>query len=491
MTPPATTPALPSLKSQVTSGAAWSSVGSVARQAVNLISFSILGRLLSVEVYGLMGMVNLFTNFLTLFTDLGLSYAIVRRDQVEREFLSSMFWLSGGTGLLAALVLFAVSWPAVLWFGEPELRALLQVMSLSFVVSSLGTVPMALMIRAFSFQRIAAIELTGGIVGALTSVTAAWYGMGVWSLVFGSSAGLALQTLLFWTFSPFRPLAVFRMDDVRSIFSFSSNLSGFTIINYFSRNADNWIIGSYLGKTELGYYSQAYNLMLFPLQMVTGVLGRVLYPAFSQMKDDLPRFQAAYVRVCAAIALLTFPMMLGLAVVARPLLHHWLGDKWDKAGLLLMILAPVGMLQSIGGTVGNIYTSKGRTDLLLRWGLFAAAVNLTAFLIGRYWGSIGVAIAYAIAALVLVYPNFAVPGKLIGLRIKTLAIALAPVLWMALAMATVVAGFLKLMPGRGIFELAGAIILGIAVYGALIVRFQPSGYLEVLPLLGSLIGKKR
>jgi len=291
---------------------------------------------------------------------------------------------------------------------------------------------------------------------------------------------------LFWIFSTFRPLAVFRMDDVRSIFAFSANLSGFTILNYFSRNADNFIIGSFLGKTELGYYTQAYSLMLQPIQMVTGVLGRVLYPAFSQMKDDLPRFQAAYVRVCAAIALLTFPMMLGLAAVAPLVVRVWLGPKWDHTGLLLMILAPVGMLQSVGSTVGNIYTATGRTDWLLRWSIAATLVNLTAFVIGRYWGSTGVAVAYAIAALVLLYPNFAVPCKLIGLRVKTLASALAPVLWMSLVMVAGVTAFVRFVPGRGVVELIGAVLLGIAIYGALIVRFQPSGYLDVLPLLRSL-----
>lgn len=480
----------PSLTNQVTSGAVWATVGGLGRQGVSFMSNSVLSRLLAPEIYGLMGMVNLFTNFIGLFEDLGLSYAIIRRDTIDRAFLSSMFWVSAFIGASASLVLFFGAWVAAAWFREPELRRLLQAISVTFIVNSLATVPLALMIREFSFRKIAFIELAGGVASATVGVFSAWNGHGVWSFVFAALVGQSLQTVLFWSFSSFRPMFAFAAEDVRSIFSFSANLSGFSVVNYFSRNADNFVIGSYLGKADLGYYNQAYALMLYPLQLVVGALGRVIYPAFSQMKGDPERFQAAYIRVCCAIALVAFPMMLGLAIVARPLVHTYLGDRWDKTGVLLMILAPVGLLQSIAGTVGNIYTSMGRTEWLLRWGIASATVNVIAFLVGKNWGSTGVALAYAFSsAAILMYPNFAIPFRLIGLSMGRFLWALLPVSLMSGVMAACVAGVLMLVPGDAPswVRLAIGVTTGVVIYGGLVLKFKPAGYSDLLPMIGKLL----
>ncbi len=150
---------------------------------------------------------------------------------------------------------------------------------------------------------------------------------------------------------------------------FSLNLSGFGIVNYASRNADNLIIGRVLGSIQLGYYQMAYNLMLAPIQNISSVISQVAYPAFSRIQDDNERFRSAYVRSCALIALVTFPVMAGLAVIADPLVRVILGSKWIGAIRIFEILAPVGLLQSVQTTVGQIYTAKARTDWMFRWGL--------------------------------------------------------------------------------------------------------------------------
>jgi len=471
----------PGLTQRVATGAAWSSFGGIGRQAIGLLSTSIMARLLSPAAYGVMGMAAIFTNFLLMFADLGLSHAIVRRDTVEPLFLSSIFWVSAGTGLLASLIIIGLAGPAAIWFGEPVLRPLLQVLSFSFIMSALGVIPMSILLRSLAFRHIAAAELSAGVVASIVGIAAAWNGAGVWSLVLASLSSATCQTILLWSFSRFRPALIFRWREVQSILSFSANLSGFNILNYVSRNADNFIIGSYLGAKELGYYQLAYNLMLYPLQTISGTLGRVLFPALSQMKNDLPRFRAAYLRVVAAISLLTFPMMLGLAVVAQPMVRVFLGPNWTQTGLLLAILAPVGMIQSVGGTVGHIYTATGRTDWMLRWGLAATSATLISFVIGKNWGSTGVAIGYAIVSLLLIYPNSAIPNLLIGLPMKDLGRTLAPMFVMSLAMGVGVEAVLKFLGGvvPAWVELGAAVVAGVAIYGFLVAWYKPSGYREV------------
>ena len=109
-------------------------------------------------------------------------------------------------------------------------------------------------------------------------------------------------------------------------------------------------------------------------------------------------------------------MMAGLLVVADSFVLALLGPKWENVIPLLRILCFVGMTQSIVATIGWIYTSQGRTDLMFKWGIVAGTIGILSFIIGIWIGSvIAVAYCYTIANIILLYPNFCIPGKLINM----------------------------------------------------------------------------
>jgi PST family polysaccharide transporter len=192
-------------------------------------------------------------------------------------------------------------------------------------------------------------------------------------------------------------------------------MAGFNIFNYFIRNADNLLIGRFLGAQALGYYTLAYLIMLYPLYIAWGIL-RVSFPIFAQMQDDNVRFCYAYLRVIKMISMVTFPLMFGLWGLVEPFVLTVFQDKWSPIIPLLLILVPLGLIQSIGTTVGTIYQAKGRADWMFKWGIFAGIVSVLAFIVGLGWGILGVAAAYTLTnLLILAYPNFAIPFKLIDL----------------------------------------------------------------------------
>jgi PST family polysaccharide transporter len=229
--------------------------------------------------------------------------------------------------------------------------------------------------------------------------------------------------------------------------SFGLNLSGFNTVNYFSRNADNLLIGKYLGAAPLAYYNFAYTLMLYPLQTITWNLGRVLFPAFAQMQDDPERFRRAYLRACTAIAFVTFPLMAGVTALAPEFIAVLLGPKWRPVAPVLRILAPVGMVQSIASTVGHIYMAMGKTAVMFRWSLLFTGLTLTGFVIGLHWGIGGVASAYAIVVLLTLAPTLWIPFRLIHLRIADLWIALWPITRATAAMAIATVALRRLVLG--------------------------------------------
>jgi PST family polysaccharide transporter len=226
------------------------------------------------------------------------------------------------------------------------------------------------------------------------------------------------------------------------------------------------IIGRFLGPVDLGYYTLAYRLMLYPLQTVSSAIGRVMFPVFSEIQEEEARFRKVYVSLCASIAVITFPMMGGLVAVCDFFVLTVFGQQWTPVVPLLLILAPVGLLQSIGTTVGNIYQAKGRTDLLLRWGIFSGTLAIVAFIVGLKWGVLGVAAAYAILSGVLIVPAFLIPLRLIGLKFRRLLLALSRPLAATLIMLWclgVVRWGLQLA-GPHWFSLVSLVALGVIVY---------------------------
>ena len=423
-----------SLVKSTVRGVKWSGISQFGRQGLSFVTTAILARLLLPSDYGLVGMAFVVTGFASIFSDLGTSAALIQKKEISNELLSTVFWANVLFGLLTMLVVLAISPLAALFYHEPRVTRILQCLSISFLLGGLTTVPYTILERNMSFDTIARIELVSSGISSIIGIVSAIRGLGVWSLVFQSITNISLLMGMYWYQSKWRPAFIFSFRELKSIHSYSSNLVGFSIINYFIRNADYMLIGRYLGAQDLGYYTLAYRLMLYPLQNVTGVLRRVLFPAFSRLQDDEERFRNSYLRVNAAIAIVTLPMMFGLWAVAGHFVLYVFGQKWQPVITLLLILVPVGMVQSISSTVGFIYQAKGRTDWMFRWGIVAGVVTISAFLIGIHWGIVGVATAYSIATWILIYPLFYFPFKLINLDFSDLLRAVSNPFWCSLTM---------------------------------------------------------
>ena len=455
-------------KQRAVSGVKWSTISQVGRQVAQLLTTIILARLLAPSDFGIIGMATVVIGFAGIFKDLGTSAAIIQKQGLSNDLLSSIFWINAGFGTLSMVALFAGA-PLIGWFyHDPRVIGVLQILSLSFFISGLSILQKTLLERSLAFRALAKVEISAVVCGAIVGISMALSGAGVWSLVFQTLTNVTLTTILLWLSSPWRPTWEFHWRDVKSISSYSLNLIGFNIFNYFVRNADYLLIGRYLGAQDLGYYTLAYRILLFPLQNISAVIGRVMFPAYSSIQHDNRRFCFVYLKIAATIAFITFPMMMGVLVLAEPFIVTVFGDNWQPVILLVMILAPVGLLQSIGTTTGAIYQAKGRTDWMFRWGIGAGIFITLAFVIGLQWGIVGVTVAYAIAVFSISYLSFAIPFRLIDLKVvRLLGVLWRPLLNSVIMFATILT-FKAILPLTlsSVMVLNLSVVLGIVVYGA-------------------------
>ena len=472
-------PATPTLTHKAVAGTAWSAISTVGRQVLSVASVATVARLLGPGAYGVMAMANLLLLLVGTLRDLGTGTAIIQRASVSDRLLSSLLWVNFLVGLAAASLVAGFAPLMARFFHTPVLLPILAVLSISFWLTSCGIVHNSLLFREMQYKKLAIADLSAAIFSYVVALTSAYAGYGVWSLVFANIANSFSTTLLYWIFCAWRPQMVFDPTEVKSVLGFSLNLSGFVMVNYFSRNADNIIVGKVRGQSELGDYQMAYNLMLTPLASITSVIAQVTFPAFARIQDDNARFRSAYVRQSMLVGLITFPLMAGMGILADPMIRAILGVKWVHAIPIFEILAPVGMVQSIWTLIGQIYTAKARTDLMFRTGLATSIVLVVAFLGGVRFGAVGVAAAYAIAYLVIVvYPTFAIPFRLIELRFRDFASALMPQTIITLLMALVCFGMLRafdlLFISNPWTRLLSTSAVGALLYIAMMVVYRPA-----------------
>lgn len=423
------------LKDQAILGIEWTASARIAKLILQFIVSVILARLLTPKDFGLIGMIVVFTGFAALFSEMGFGAALIQRKVIEERHLSSIFWLNITVGLILTCIFLAAAPLISSFFSEPRLRILTMLISVNFFLSSLKVVQFSILSRSMDFRKLAVIETTTMATAGGFAIALALIGYGVWSLACQMIITTIIGVVLFWFLTDWRPRFQFDKNAVKGLLGFSGNLLGFSVFNYWARNIDNLLVGKFISSAGLGIYSKAYGLMLMPLIQISSTLGRVMFPSLSKSQDDKELTKRIYLKTIGAIALVTMPMMTGLFVVADSFVLALLGPKWEDVIPVLRILCLVGITQSIVTTVGWIYSSQGRTDLMLRWGMVAGTIGIIGFIIGIWIGSIiAVAYCYAIANVLLLYHNFAIPGKLINMTFSEVLRSVSAKLGCALLM---------------------------------------------------------
>jgi O-antigen/teichoic acid export membrane protein len=363
------------------------------------------------------------------------------------------------------------------FFSTPAVEPLFAVTSILFLITAISSTQTALLTREMQFRSLQLREMAGAVVGGVVGVVLALAGAGAWALVAQVLADETLALVLVWRFSPWRPRTTYSRESLREMGSFAGKTSGARLLGYVNLNADNFLIGRFLGAAPLGVYSVAYNVMFAPLARLAAPIQQVLFPAFARMAADAPRVGAAWLRGNRIVAAVSVPAFVGLAVVAPDFVSAVLGDRWHRAIPVLQLLCIAGLSQSLQSLNHSVLQALDRAGALLAFMIFSTTITVSSFAIGLHWGVVGVAAGFA-AARTTVLPVFTtIVCRAAQTRVLAFAASVRRVLEVSAVMGALAYALRLSLADAGVpagLRLAAVVAAGAIVYVGLLLWREPA-----------------
>lgn len=387
-------------------------IGQICKFTLQIATTAILARILIPEDFGLYGMALVVINFAQMTQDLGLTMAVVQRKKISHSEISNLFWLNLCLVAVVGSIILISSGPLSVFYARSEIRGLVAFLGIAVIFGGVSSLFRALLRRSFRFKTIVGVDLTSSFLASLCGIFAAYLGAGYWSFGIQAVVSSILGLFGYSIVCGFKPAAINWETAIRGYLHYGLNHAGFKIVNYFSRNGDNLIIGKFSTPEILGFYVNAYKLVMLPLQQMTAPINQALLPALSRLQDQPKRFEVAYDRSLGILCCITIPIVLMMTANAYEIVELILGPGWDDSATLFICLAPAALVGATNMGTGWVYLALGHTERQFRWSLIHSTVTVAAMLMGFYFGGV-YGLALGISAVFLV---IRVPGVLYCFR---------------------------------------------------------------------------
>ena len=462
---------------RVLRGISWKLVSQTVVQIARVAFALVVARLLTPEDFGIAAMALVVAGFVIAFSDLGLGAALIQRRSIDERDRSTVFWTGVVVGGLLTLAGVALATPIAEFYGEPAVEGLMAVLALSFVVSALGATHRAVLTRVMDFKRLELCSVAGVLIGGLAGVAGAVVGWGPWALVTQQLVTSAVTSAALWIATPWRPHPTFSPASLRSLGGYGASVLGTRLVYRGQESALPLVIGRFLGATALGVFTIAYTVILVPLTRLAIPIGEVLFPAFAQMQDQRERVAQFWIRALSVLAAVCAPAMVGLAVVAPEFVAVVLGEQWADAVPIIRVLAWVGLIQALQAWNGGILMGLGRATTLFRATLAFSILYIASFVVGVQWGSVGLAVTYAIVATALEVAYLWLTTNALGIALWQPVRALSGIAQASAVMGLLVAGLQYVLVGAHVEPALRLIVLvafGAAAYLPLVAWRAPA-----------------
>ena len=454
-----------SVKSRVVRSGFWVGLSEVGNSTLGFVRSIVLARLLTPEIFGVMGLAMIVIRAIETFTRPGVSQALIARQHSFEEASGTAFTMLALRGFGIALLLAAVA-P---WIGDfydsPQLPLMLQVLAGAFILGGFRNINTIARQKDLEFRRLTYLSQVSNFVGTGVTIFVAWWLRNVWALVIGQLVSALFGLVLSYVFVPGRPKFEFKREIARDLLRYGKFITASSILLYVATEIDSAVIGKVLGHHELGYYTLAFSIVHMTTTQLAKVAAGIMMPAYSKLQGNVPGLRRAYLRTLTLVMFAVLPAALGLMIVADPLIHVVYGEQWMPAARLLQLLAWFGLFRSLAAFTGYLFEGIGLPKIAFIQGGVRLAILLPLIVpAALYYGLPGAALtvtagmaAQWLVGLFYLYKNL---GVTFGQVLK----AISQPVWTAALMGGVAWGMMQAVNAHHAGGLAMTIIAAGLVY---------------------------
>lgn len=460
-----------SLKQKAMKGVAWSAIERFSAQGVQFVIGLILARLLTPEDYGLIGMLAIFLAISQTFIDSGFSTALIQKKGRDELDFSTIFYFNIVVAVFCYSLLFFTAPLIAKFYDQPLLAQLTRVIGLSIVINAFSVVQRAKFTINVDFKTQTKASLSAIILSGLIGIYLAYTGFGVWALVVQTLIRRSIEVLVLWLISKWIPQQGFSFQRFKGLFSFGSKLLFSALLDTTFQNIYTIVIGKLFSAGSLGFFTRASQFAAFPSANITGILQRVTFPVLCEIHDNETQLQTAYRKIIKFSALVIFPLMMGLAALADPLIITILTDKWAETAWMLQIMCFSMMWYPIHAINLNILNVKGRSDLFLKLEIIKKILTIIVLIITIPLGIKAMLLGQVFASYVALIINLHYTKKIINYGFWQQIMDLLPILLLSFVMGAAVYLLTFLLTSLWL-QLCLGFIGGVLLFGGLAWAFN-------------------
>lgn len=468
---------------------AWSGAGRWLTQLISWPATIVIARLLSPEDYGLVVLVRVYTNFISMLSEAGLGGIVTITPEMDENRAGQLHTLSMLLGLAAVAVSCAAAYPLAALYKNPEIRWVVFALSALFVIEAAGVVPNGLLRREFRYKTLAVADWARSLTDLAVELVLAFLGFGYWTLVLGYIAGSAAWQAVVQLSRRVHFRRV-HLPDVRVTLRMMGDMLAQTVTNFVVGNSDVMIGGRLVSNAGMGAYTFGAQLAAMPHSKVTALIANVTPSLFREVRTDLPLFRRYILLITLGLTIVVLPAFVGIALVAGDFTTVILGPKWEQLVGPLRFLALHAAVQAMLTVLPQVLwaTDNGRT--VTRLGLVNLLMYPLLFLsFGRVWGIEGLAAAWLVGATIAAIPLVRFALAIVELPAREFARSLWPSVSGSALMAAAVLTAQHLAAAAGwppAARLALSVIVGAVTYAAATALFHREQVQRAVAILRTL-----
>ncbi len=457
-----------SLKNKTISALSWSAIDRFGSQGVQFVISIILARLLLPEQFGLIGMLTIFFAVAQTFVNSGFGSALIQKQDATHIDECSIFYFNIFVGFVAVGVLWLCAPLIAAFYDQPILTPLTRFLSLNIIINSFALIQTTLLSKNIDFKTQTKVSIVSAVLSGIIGIILAYQGLGVWALAIQQVCGNLFRAIFLWLWFAWRPSLVFSFAALRQLFGYGSKLLLSGLLDTIFQNIYLIVIGKLFSPAALGFYTRAKLFQQMTSENFTSILSRVSFPIFSTLQNEPVRLKYAVKKSLTFSAYVVFPAMIGLAVVAEPLVIVLLTEKWLPCVPYLQLLCVIGLTYPLHVFNLSVLKSKGRSDLFLRLEIIKKVLITLNIVVTWRWEIEAMICGQIVLTLIAYYLNSYYTASLINYSTWEQIKDLMPALTAALLMGAGVFAIQRLLPqSSALLNLLVQIGSGMLLYAAI------------------------